>query len=1168
MPRISSRRTSPIRLAVSVSLRTESGAKDGFALIVSILLMSFLLILMTTLASMIRVQTLQSSQQIEIQKARLNAQYAASMAIGALAKYAGPDQRVTARSDIFDSDPLTATIEDVNESYWTGVWSTDPEDFGLGPDGHFEQPGKIKDGLGGLDGGAVTWLVNEANDGPLAHSRNADEDVLLRDAGGVADSRSIVLRKNEISNSNGTESYAWWIGDEGMKASLSSGLDISGSAPSPLFRRYKPEYLLDAVPADLRAAGEAFTQNPEIRGRLGSTDNFLSALAELAPVNADTIEDLRAEIEDAPHALTVLSKGVLCDVRVGGLKLDLATPLSESDSGSRYQALIARHGGNQVFGPAFANFSPEQPFPAHDADDIAADPGGPNWRQLASFYQNRSNDGKLPISRQQTGTSGVYPVVTHFQIHYHVALYETETSTSTSPEYVARIMLMPAVVLWNPHNVELESADYSLLYELEPDSDFAAQRWQPVIQYTTQDGAQKTWEPSTSDSGPFFFSQSEYDQGPLTNKGFRYLIESEFRPGEAKLFLPASPTRRAAPWSKGDILTDAEGLFFGGYIYGDFPQKIELDGPLDENEKLELGLRNLKIGDLSILNGLGDVQVTMVQGHDDTIALDGRHYTELAGFVAGVNQWNIRPDQLAWKVHPDDILPVNDAERTFTDLKQNFPGSLSSNFPVHGFYMHQRLPANWFAPEYSGGWNPNYLSLTGVNPRSALSWKSPLTQNQSIDDTDSEYNPSFYCGYERTFQIRNSVTSAWTASEAMRGLPVPVGYTNDTASLIDEHILFDVADSEAFFRSLADFRHANLTPPFPDLGEDNFYSRNSVDRFNVHNSQPAYPLGDSQAPFAVPPSQRAQSEWEGVDSKPYLRHAQYDFNYLLNDQLWDAYFLAGDNPAILPSRALTLRDSDPATVARLAQPEEAARSLLIDGAFNVNSTSLDAWTALLAGTMGETVSTQEGVDYTAPDRAPFPRFAQPGTTDADNASPDDAETWAGFRSLEQAEIRELARQIVIQVKKRGPFISLSHFLNRVINDGDFLSAREDAQLDASSGERYRGALAAAIEAAALNSNYQGGANSLSNSDLAGKLNQYQEENLIGSQYRGQPGYLAQHDLLAILGNRLLPRSDTFRILTYGQSGDAEARLEILVQRLPESIDDEKRRFKIIEFAWL
>ena len=93
-----------------------------------------------------------------------------------------------------------------------------------------------------------------------------------------------------------------------------------------------------------------------------------------------------------------------------------------------------------------------------------------------------------------------------------------------------------------------------------------------------------------------------------------------------------------------------------------------------------------------------------------------------------------------------------------------------------------------------------------------------------------------------------------------------------------------------------------------------------------------------------------------------------------------------------------------------------AGDLMVEGAFNINSTSVDAWVAQLTALkeVGHSV-----LEYPE-GHTPFPRFF----------SEIEGNSWNVICSLNDEEIKDLAVSLVKQVKLRGPFLSYSDFVNR------------------------------------------------------------------------------------------------------------------------------------------
>ncbi len=234
-------------------------------------------------------------------------------------------------------------------------------------------------------------------------------------------------------------------------------------------------------------------------------------------------------------------------------------------------------------------------------------------------------------------------------------------------------------------------------------------------------------------------------------------------------------------------------------------------------------------------------------------------------------------------------------------------------------------------------------------------------------------------------------------------------------------------------------------------------------------------------------------------------------------------------------------------------------------AFNINSTSVEAWTAFLSGTLGIGRPLKIGVGDK--NEVSFARYRQPkGLANTASASPNQAGGWSGGRQLSADELRMLAVHIVDEVKKRGPFVSIADFVNRRLVSNDNETSR-------------MGVIDAAIQSCGLNKNFEQRAVDLSTSVNTAPLSDAPDNNMEvfrkGYRYQDQarwnsvqpkskawgiPGFLTQGDVLCSLAPFMAARGDTFTIRAYGHSSvggviRARAWLEATVERTPYYVDD-------------
>src|SRR5690606_21850844 len=77
--------------------------RHGFALLITIVLVAFLVLVLVTLASLTRVETTVATNSRHVAEARDNALVALNIALGQLQRFAGPDRRATATAGLGDA---------------------------------------------------------------------------------------------------------------------------------------------------------------------------------------------------------------------------------------------------------------------------------------------------------------------------------------------------------------------------------------------------------------------------------------------------------------------------------------------------------------------------------------------------------------------------------------------------------------------------------------------------------------------------------------------------------------------------------------------------------------------------------------------------------------------------------------------------------------------------------------------------------------------------------------------------------------------------------------------------------------------------------------------------------------------------------------------------------
>jgi hypothetical protein len=260
-----------------------------------------------------------------------------------------------------------------------------------------------------------------------------------------------------------------------------------------------------------------------------------------------------------------------------------------------------------------------------------------------------------------------------------------------------------------------------------------------------------------------------------------------------------------------------------------------------------------------------------------------------------------------------------------------------------------------------------------------------------------------------------------------------------------------------------------------------------------------------------------------------------------------------------------------------------AALLRVEGMFNVNSTSVQAWRALLSSLLNEEILVTEPLgrmDRSADVQGtPVVGLLAPQDLEAQGQGAvalNEPAQWRGRRELSEQEITELAQAIVREVRLRGPFLSLADFVNRRVgNDAELARA---------------GTIQSALDSdeVSINAGYRNGGRMVG--PAANRLPFPEAEQ--GPMSTGIPGIVKQADLLTPLAPILSARSDTFRIRAYGESVDASGRVvarawcEAVVERQADFVDPSDppetrlnnlrspvnrnfgRRFEIVSFRWI
>lgn len=430
--------------------------RAGFALVITLSLLALLVLLLVALTSLTRIETAVAGlTQAEI-RARQNAQMALNLAIGELQRTAGPDRTVTTRSGL---NPAAAN------PFWTEVWDvTNP----AAPvrSGWLVNPGSaaapnLDPTVGVLPVSAATVdLVGSAT------TLNPDQHIRL----GKTPVRTTGLPGFAAGEERQVGAFAWWVSDEGVKASLAGGDTttafnyndlpaatnyLASAVTDPGFinrRRIAQQTLpvhrldhtfsaitgetLTAIDSSILAAAIHPGAN-DLRGRVQMTTQFFPALAaaqgattapldpslyvapSIAPLDMNAAAQ-RTAMRDRQrlrfHDVTPMHHGVLANTFLGGLKVDVST----AALGNAFQT--------------YAGLRPQAATNYTSQHDIVVGVDASDTAQVNA------------IAGQPLVT--LAPILTEFQLDAAFGTVPGSPSTTA-------VTLTLTVELWNPYNTTL-----------------------------------------------------------------------------------------------------------------------------------------------------------------------------------------------------------------------------------------------------------------------------------------------------------------------------------------------------------------------------------------------------------------------------------------------------------------------------------------------------------------------------------------------------------------------------------------------------------------------------------------------------------------------------------------------------------------------------------------
>jgi hypothetical protein len=1170
-------------------------------LVVSLSLMVLLTIVAVGLLTL-SAGSLRSSTQGSVQAAaRQNARLALILAIGDLQKHLGPDQRISANASSLNASSPQPNV--------MGAWDA----LGWqGPEGSPPRPDEKADRF-------RSWLVSARQPESAAEfdfqgSAPGADSILLVDPAttGTNDGVDTSLRAQRVpvTGSRGRGGLAWVVADNSTRAPLNI---------APANTEQLAENLAN------RAAASA--PRPEVLAKaIASIDRGKRArLLSLPTAELAIGRDHRIEVSARTQSLTTTSLGLLTDPVKGGLKTDL-TPLMESSTSTNLATALG----------AAAPY-----FPSAGS---AAGHGSPTWDYLRSHYQlyrrvtaaastkprfrATSADLAPKTLGHQTKPSraSLVPVIAKLQImfslvshHSHIGDRVSAFNSFAVPQgnnnhAVPHLVYDPVVTLYNPYDVELELPQLRVRISDPPVG----------FQFMKHDKA----------AGRDSWYRPEFENGEFHGLG-RFQIANETNKDARKFFTLFLRNRTASGTPGGNIvLMPGEVKVFSAYVERNWTWGLETSGGytprafFDWNVSNNLGERDNRSGNKMGVDGL--------PGLDFRAGLQTDHMSYSARPPATLYPWEKAPLNGGWvslkltddvSVNAKTLRTVNNS--TMPDFRVDLLAGVIENPDADRLRSYEFRFADITKELNSNISSGNIISRRFNNATilqkpadTTPGGKSPfaiftMTAKTTRDARDDSKSWAF-----NNMVTEGGIHDSRTIGNAAQSYDLRLDEIQDFTTF--PGIEYDDANKRGYFGAMAT---ANLgvsivpmhrTPLIPAASLGDWTASNLV----VSSLHPRvnHALGNSFAHPLIPSDAIETANPSQPGSK------MLDHTYLLNAALWDScYFSSAThyNSAVFTSnrtKSQVLEDffsgSEPMLNPRLVPLPSAERddkalarkfasdsdivfaktfagNVAVNGAFNVNSDSVDSWHALLASLRDAAVRGYGGMTYQNDSRSAFVRAGLPVASSADDANPASSVNalgqirWAGFRSLTDNQLRDLAKNIVGEIRERGktdkaPSLCLADFINRRLGAPGGLHA-------------LKGIVQTAIDRSGINDSFHNeDSNMVSSSSLPADRTRglANPQALDGRTADGAPPMLTQADLLAAIAPVITARGDTFTIRAYGESRsadgtkvEAKAYCEATVQRMPEFIDPANapetataslnpankafgRRMVITSFRWL
>lgn len=1215
--------------------------RNGFALVVTVSMMVLLTIVVVATLSLSTV-TLRSVDRGSAQAvARANARLAMMMAIGQLQKYAGPDQRVSATAEIEGDNlpnPQWTGIWNTEET----KQSADPEAWLVSgdkprpqtplnernsallasiPDSdrsrrelrapYVEVPGAK------LDGRFAYWIGDEGVKARVDVSSPTEKipnNEVARKTARAISPQEAGLAMFDKDNKQLWEKFDATSNNPFDRSSLVS-LDTVAIATESGAGGIKPQEVPKHYFNDLTTGGMGLPVNVKDGGMKADLSVLFDRSMEgNAPM-------LRRYLGTVPAKDNVLGTYQTTNSISDPKKYFLSDSLSKNGT-----TRVGPNWGNLFsYGRLWEKVSNNQTTQIGALPRPSSDLRMDNWAP----YSNDTG-GEFAMDPQH-GNSSIGPVISMLQFTVRVRAKGPFRGTPASPPtgeyYIPQLEIKPVLGLWNPYNVTISSSSYLISWALAPYMRLAhagSDGYQDIHEVWLREywntgnptGGGYSLPTEGSQGGGYFNLQT----GPIT-----------MAPGEIRLFSINKPEALAAS-DQANRLVETWGED-GGFSV-DIRRSSDYNGPqaswkgkIKKGDPLKVPTGN------DIWFGAITLQDTHMNTQDVIDWGPGvgtqAHFGGKIGPSAATSWVTLKSGALhlnrytnIWNGGNDQRMgtPVANNKRYF--VPEHIRHSKYANADTQRRHKIETLGpdrnvghlATWRimmrnategqtavntknANQGLRGWiDTNPRAMAGsprfdgsrINGNETEGWNFLSSYTGEQNDYPTVMGEGMGKGGSRGLVAEGDLGEITPPGEIIGGRYVGYGGGASTSGEggVSNVMLFDVPRGP--LTSVGQFQHAQLSR---------------------YNYEPSFVLGNSYADVRIPPGSIMVDNFaKGFYSSVAPGFRLVDISYEVNDRVWDSVFFStlapdygaftsygtmdmnafADGTKELPNPRMLLTplpgDTSIQTIVNGAgdrAPEALASRIGIKGAFNVHSTSKQAWKAILSSMGSSDIpvvplsATATGTDWTEKPGVHFNRFSYPGSKtpyEADKSASID-EFWRGWRKLSEDELDKLAEEIVKEVKDRGPFRSMAEFVNR--------------NPEGKGEHQEKGPLQAALDRTLNNLPNETGR-------VAMKPDGSQFPGNPGStrQSAGYPGNILQGDVLQSLAPILQVRSDYFRIRTCGEALDkngnvlAKVWCEAFVQRTGDYVNHADspeipylelandinkafgRRFQLVSFRWL